>query len=122
MAADGLFPPGGALGPSGSEAGVVDYFDDMLAELLPKQRTLIRLLLVFIELVPMLVFLRLPLSRQSQEQREDTLARLGDSPIYVLRMTFQSLRTLIGIGYLASPEIAEATGAQPNLDPYGVAS
>lgn len=117
-AADALFPPGGAIRPSGSEAGVVAYFDEMLSELGPKQRNLIRLLIVFMELVPLFFLGRRRLSKQPLATRINTLAALNDSSLYFLRMTFQSLRTLIAIGYLACDEVAETTGAVANLDPF----
>ncbi len=117
-AADAMFPPGGAIAISGTDAGVVPYFDEMLAELGSKQRLLIRLLLVFVELVPVFFLQRARFSRQPLATRISTLAALADSPLFFLRTTFQSLRTLVGIGYLASEEVAAATGALPDLDPF----
>lgn len=117
-ASDAMFPRGGAIEASGSDAGVVAYFEQMLSEMPGKNRTLVRLLLVFIELSPLVFFLRLPFSRQREDERVSTLEALSSSPIYFLRITFQSLRTLISIAYLANDDVAQQVGAVPNLSPF----
>lgn len=117
-ASDAMFPRGGAIEASGSEAGVLDYFERMLAEMPPKNRALVRLLLVFIELSPLVFFFRLPFSRQGEDDRVATLEALATSPIYFLRITFQSLRTLVSIAYLANDDVARQVGAVPNLSPF----
>ena len=117
-ASDAMFPRGGAIEASGSDAGVVAYFEQMLGEMPGKNRVLVRLLLVFIELSPLVFFFSLPFSRQSEDQRVATLEALAQSPIYFLRITFQSLRTLVSIAYLANDDVARQVGAVPNLSPF----
>ncbi len=117
-ASDAMFPRGGAIAQSGSDAGVLAYFEGMLGEMSPKNRALVRLLLVFIQLAPPVFFLRAPFTWQGDEARVATLESLATSEIYFLRITFQSLRTLISIAYLADADVAAQVGAAPNLSPF----
>lgn len=117
-ASDAMFPRGGAIEASGSDAGVLAYFARMLTELPPKNRALVRLLLVFIELAPVVFFFKAPFSMQRDDDRVASLEALATSPIYFLRITFQSLRALVSIAYLANDDVARAVGAVPNLSPF----
>ncbi len=117
-ASDAMFPRGGAIEQSGSDAGVLDYFEKMLAEMPPKNRALVRLLLAFIQLSPLVFFFKAPFTWQRDDDRVATLEALSVSSIYFLRVTFQSLRALLSIAYLANDDVARQVGAVPNLSPF----
>lgn len=118
--ADAFFPRGGTLPPSATDAGAVAYFETMLSELPGRTRFLIRLLVLFVEIGPWAFNRKRRFSRQSPTDRVATLRSWEKSPIYFLRISFQSLRTLIAMAYLASEDVAARLGAVPNLDPFGL--
>ena len=117
-AADAFFPHGGSLAPSATEAGVVPYFSNLLAELPAGTRLLIRLLLRLVEHGPWLLGPARRFTRQTAEQRVATLRAWETSSLYFLRISFQSLRTLVGLAYLDNHDVARAVGALPNLAPF----
>jgi hypothetical protein len=117
--ADAMFPERGAMPLTGSEAGVVEYFDRHLAELPPDKRFQIRLLLFFIEHSPCI--LRPPSLRftaMKPSQQSAFLSALSLSRSYFLRVCFVSLRTLLCMAYLSHPDIAARIGSAPNLRPF----
>jgi hypothetical protein len=119
LAADALFPKGELFPLSGAEAGMGAYFDRYLERSQPVERLLIRLLLVFTELSPMLFGPRpLPFSRLRPDQRTAFLREAAQSRIYLRRVAFTSLRALMTMGYLASPLIAQRIGIAFNPDPF----
>jgi hypothetical protein len=117
-AADAFFPRGGALIPSGTDAGAVAYFSTFLAELPAGTRFMIRLLLRLVEHGPWVFGPARRFTRQSPEQRVATLRGWEKSRLYFLRISFQSLRTLIGLAYLGNDGVARSLGAMPNLAPF----
>jgi len=116
-AADALFPPGGPIAISGSEAGLVAYTDAYTGRVPAASRALIGLLFVFLEHAPW-VFgpTRRRFTRLSPEQRMAALARMATSPIYFRRVAFLSLRTILSMGYLAHPVVARRIGMLPPED------
>jgi hypothetical protein len=117
-AADAAFPAGGAIPPSGSEAGIVRHVDRWLGLLTRRNRVLIRLLFAFFEHATLLFpapgwdgFRRF--SRLRPEQRVALLEAWGTSRLRVRRLVFTSLRTLLTAGYFASPAVLRATGLAP---------
>lgn len=117
-AADAMFPRGGVLPISGSEAGVLRYINDSLVTSPSRIRLLLRLLFVFVEHGPWLINLRPRLTKQTQEQRVDTLRSWADSPLYFLRVTFTSLRTLVSLAYLSDTRVVQGIGATPDRAPF----
>lgn len=117
-AADAVFPPGGALPPSGTEAAVVGHLDGWLALLPRRNRVLIRLLVVSFEHAP-LVFPapgrggRRRFTALAPAQRAALLDEWGRSRLRVRRIAFASLRTLLTSAYFASPAVLRATGLAP---------
>jgi hypothetical protein len=117
-AADAAFPPGGAPLPSGREAGLVEHLDGWLALLPPRNRLLIRLLVVLFEHAT-LVFPapgrggRRRFTALSPEQRIALLDAWGRSGLRLRRIVFASLRTLLTSAYFASPAVLRATGLAP---------
>lgn len=116
--ADALFPRGGPIPLSGTEAGLVLYMDNNLRQLPASTRALVRLLFVFIEHGPWIFGPRPRFTRQSQEQRIATLEAMAVSRIYVARIAFLSMRTLLSMGYLANPSVAEQIGMVARPSPF----
>jgi hypothetical protein len=117
-AADAFFPRGGLLPVSGTEAGTLAYLSDTLRDAPPRTRFLMRLLFVFVEHGPWIFNLRARLTRQTPAQRVETLQAWADHPIYFLRVTFTSLRTLVSLAYLSNSRVVRAMGAEPNTAPF----
>ncbi|KYF82019.1 hypothetical protein BE20_33070 [Sorangium cellulosum] len=109
--ADALFPAGGPIPLSGTEAGLVEYMERYVARTPRPLRPYMRLLLHFVELSPCVFgprrarFTRLP-----QADRIAVLASMSQSCIYLRRVTFLSLRTMLSMGYLANEKVARAIG------------
>lgn len=118
-AAEAMFPRGGAIAESGVDAGVVAYFDDQIDHITQKNRRLIRLLLVFIELFPVF-FSRYArrFTRLSVEQQMRVLAAAGESRQYFFRLTFLSLRSLLCLGYFANAHVNAQLESTPNARPF----
>lgn len=119
--ADAFFPPGGPIPLSGSEAGVLRYFDRYLRRAQITQRVLMRLLLVFTELSPVLFGpRRRPFTRLSQRDRLRFLDEERSSRLYLRRVSFIGLRALMTMAYLSNDEVAARMGMVANTDPFGL--
>ncbi len=117
--ADTLFPPGGPIPISGTQAGLVAYFDRYVARLPDGQGVLIRLLLWFVEHGPW-VFGPRPTRFTSLLERDRlaVLEGMRTSPIYFRRIAFLSMRTILTMGYLAHPDVARAMRLRTDHDPF----
>ncbi|WP_437986406.1 gluconate 2-dehydrogenase subunit 3 family protein [Sorangium sp. So ce117] len=117
--ADALFPAGGPIPVSGTEAGLVEYVDRYVARTPRPLRPYMRLLFHFVELSPWVFgprrarFTRLP-----QADRIAVLASMAQSCIYLRRVTFLSLRTMLSMGYLANEKVAGAIGVACCATPF----
>jgi hypothetical protein len=119
--ADAFFPPGGPIPVSGTEAGLVRYFDGYVRRSEPFPRFMIRLLLVYAELEPLLFGPRhVRFTRLTQEERLAVLESAGLSSIYFRRVTFISMRAVMTMGYLAAPDVARAMRMISDPDPFGL--
>ncbi len=117
-AADALFPSGGPIPLSGTEAGVVPYLDANLARLPAKSRTLVRLLFILVEQGPWFFGpARRRFTRLSPKERGAELRRMQQSRLYLRRIAFLSLRTMLAMGYLANPRVAERIGIGASAHP-----
>ena len=119
--ADALFPPGGLFPLSGTEAGMIEYFDGYLRRCHGQEGLLLRLLLLATELSPF-VFgpRRAPFSKLSLADRTRSLQEAFKSRIYFRRVAFTSMRALMTMGYLSNRQVAEHMGFAPNADPFGL--
>jgi hypothetical protein len=109
--ADALFPPGGPIPLSGTEAGVVEYMERYVSRAPRAARSLIRLLFHIVEHGPWLFGpRRARFTRLAPEERCAALDRMARSPIYFRRVTFLSLRTMLSMGYLANDEVSRSIG------------
>lgn len=117
--ADALFPAGGPIPLSGTEAGLVEYVEHYVARTPRPLRPYMRLLFHFVELSPWVFgprrarFTRLP-----QADRIAVLASMSQSCIYLRRVTFLSLRTMLSMGYLANEKVARAIGVACCATPF----
>ncbi len=117
--AEVLLPAGGAIPVSGLDAGVVDYFDDMLSKVPPMTRVLLRGLLQLVEHSPTVYGpLKRPVTRLGAEDRRKVIARLMVSRSYLVRTAFLGLRTVLTIAYFGNEQVVRSVGATPNLDPF----
>jgi hypothetical protein len=117
--ADALFPAGGPIPISGTEAGLVRYMDRYLLRLPPLPRLLGRLLFHSVEHGPW-VFgpRRARFTRLRPEERRAVLYAMAESPFYFRRVSFLSMRTMMTMGYLAHPEVARALHIVPDATPF----
>lgn len=117
-ASDATFPEGGAIPPSGEQAGVPRHVDRFVAAQQPSTRLLMRLLFLLVEHAT-LVFPapgpggRRRFSSLSREQRVEVLEGWRSSPLFPRRLVFTSLRAILTMGYLADPEVTSLLGLTP---------
>lgn len=117
--ADALFPPGGPIPLSGTEAGLVEYMDGYLGGLPALPRLLGRLLFHSIEHGPWLFGpRRVRFTRLSHADRVAALRAMAESSMYFRRVSFLSMRAMMTMGYLAHPEVAKTMGVVQNLAPF----
>jgi hypothetical protein len=119
---EALFPAGGAVTPSGTEAGVAHYIDRLVAVSQPQQRRLMRALFFLIEHATLLFpapgglsGLR-RFSSLDPEQRIAVVESWQRSNLLPRRIVFTSLRALCTLGYLADPTVLRAL----QLAPYAI--
>jgi len=119
-AADALFPPGGAVPPSGVDAGVPAWCDRWLGQLPAPTRALVRALFALMEHAT-LVF-PAPgwdgwrrFSSLAPAQREVVLERWRKSRWFARRLAFTSLRAIVTQGYFADPTVLRTLSLAPRL-------
>jgi hypothetical protein len=117
-AGDAIFPPGGALPISGTDAGVVAHVDRYVGALSTRSRVLIRLLLFLVEHAT-LVFAApgwdgiRRFSKLSLAQRTAVLEDWSRSRLALRRTVFQSLRAVLSMAYFSDPAVLRAIGLAP---------
>lgn len=117
--ADALFPPGGPIPLSGTEAGLVAYMDAYVGGLPPLPRLLGRLLFHSVEHAPLLFGpRRARFTRLCPEERIEALRLMAESSLYFRRVSFLSMRAMMTMGYLANSRVAESIRMRQNLAPF----
>jgi hypothetical protein len=118
--ADALFPAGGAIEPSGIEAGVAGYVDRLVTASQPRQRLLMRALFFLIEHATLLFpapggisGLR-RFSSLSPAQRTASIEAWQTSGLFARRLVFTTLRAICTLGYLADPAVLRALRLAPH--------
>ncbi len=103
-----MFPSGGSL-PSGEDAGIVAYFDNMMDEVPKRQRLLMRLLFIFLE-HGALVFgpVHKRVTRMSVDECVLVFRAWENSNFYFRRISFLSLRTLMTMAYFGADSVSDA--------------
>lgn len=124
-AANATFPAGGALPPSGGEAGIPAYVDRWLALLHGRIRLLLRLLFVLLEHATLIFPApgrggRRRFSALSAEQQVAALEGWRTSRLYPRRMVFASLRAVLTMGYFAHPAVLRQLRMAPLAIPTPV--
>ena len=114
------YPPGGAIGPSGLEAGLPEHVDRFLVAEPAAQRRLMRLLFFLLE-HGTIVF---PaggyggtrrFSSLSPEQQVAYLRGWQRSSLFPRRLVFTSLRAILTMGYFADPAVLRELGLAPRV-------
>jgi hypothetical protein len=117
--ADALFPAGGPIPLSGTEAGLVRYMDGYLRRMPAQSRALARLLWVFTEHGPWIFGpKRRRFTRLLPAERAAVLDDMRTSRIYFRRIAFLSLRTMLTMGYLANGDVATRMGMVSARNPF----
>lgn len=109
-ACEAMFPPGGAIAPSGREAGVPDYVDGYVAAVPSGTGRLMRLLFLLVEQATLVFPAPGPGGRRrfsdlTVEQRVASLESWRTSGLFPRRLVFASLRAILCMGYLADPAV-----------------
>ncbi len=119
--ADAFFPPVGPIPVSGTEAGLVEYFDRYMERSGGRTAFLMRLLILFTDLSPIVFgggWKRFPhLCRAKQIQH---LQQASISSVYIRRVSFVSLRALMTMAYLSNDEVARHMNMRHDPDPFGM--
>lgn len=103
--AEAILPAGGVM-PSAEDAKVVPYLERLVSRLPRRQRVLIRLLFVFIEHGSLLFGpVRRRVTRQSIDERRVTFGGWERSDLYLRRVSFLSLRSLLTIAYFGDARV-----------------
>lgn len=117
--ADALFPPGGPIPLSGTQAGLVAYMDRYLSGLPALPRLLGRLLFHSIEHGPWIFGpRRVRFTRLTHAERVAVLHEMFESSLYFRRVSFLSMRAMMTMGYLANPEVAKTMRMVADLSPF----
>jgi hypothetical protein len=117
-AGDALYPPGGPVPPSGSDARVAARLDAYLGIVPPRMRRLMRLLFVLVEHATLLFPAPPPrgwrrFSSLSPAQRSAALEGWRRSRLVPRRIVFTSLRALLTNAYLGDPVVLAHLGLSP---------
>lgn len=117
-AADALYPAGGAVPPSGTEAGVPSHADRYVGAVDPRTRLLMRLLFFLVEHATVFFPAPAPLGRRrfsalSHDQRVAVLEGWRASRYFPRRLVFTSLRAILTMGYFADPAVLRELGLAP---------
>jgi hypothetical protein len=115
--ADTMFPPGGPIAVSGTEAGLVAYVAAYAAALPWLRRFLVWMLFLFIQLSPF-VFgpRRARFTRLSPDERLIVLQQMAVSATYFRRVSFLSMRAIMTMGYFACPRVTARIMRVPDND------
>lgn len=122
-AADAMFPAGGAITPSGTEADLTGYIDRLMAESHPRIRLLMHLLFFLVEHAT-LIFAspgrrgRRRFSSLAADQQVAALDGWAGSALFPRRLVFNSLRATLTLGYFADPAVLR----QLDLAPFEIES
>ena len=117
-AAQAMYPPGGAIPPSGLDAGIPGYVDRLMAASHPRIRLLLHLLIFTVEHATLVFWAPgytgwRRFSALTSGQQVAVLDAWARSPIFFRRLVFTSLRTLCTLGYFAHPPVQRQLSVAP---------
>ena len=119
--ADTFFPPAGPIPVSGTEAGLLEYFDAYVRNSDRLQATLIHLLLTFTDMSPLLFGPRFArFSNLSDDDKLTFLQGAFTSNIYFRRISFVSIRAVMTMAYLSNDAVAKVMEMDNQTDPFGI--
>jgi hypothetical protein len=115
---EAMFPPGGHIRSSGLDADLPAYIDRWMAVSQRRVRLSMHLLFFFVEHATLLFPApgrrrRRRFSSLSLEQRVAVLEAWGGSRLYLRRLIFMSLRSILTMGYFAHPPVLRQLGVAP---------
>jgi hypothetical protein len=115
---EAMFPPGGHIRSSGLDADLPAYIDRWMAVSQRQVRLLMHLLFFFVEHATLLFPApgrrrRRRFSSLGLEQRVAVLGAWGESGLYLRRLVFMSLRSILTMGYFAHPPVLRQLGVAP---------
>ncbi len=117
-ASDTLYPAGGPIPPSGSQAGIPGYIDAYLDRVPAHMRLLMRCLFFLVEHASFFLWAPGPrgwrrFSSLEPARRQAVLESWRTSRLFPRRLVFTSLRALLTMGYFGSPEVLRTLGLAP---------
>jgi hypothetical protein len=122
-AAAAMFPRGGAITPSGTDADLTGYVDRLMTVSHPRIRLLLHLLFFLVEHAT-LVFAapgrrgRRRFSSLAEDQQVAALDGWAESALFARRLVFNSLRATLTLGYFGYPPVLRQLGLAPfQIDP-----
>jgi hypothetical protein len=115
---EAMFPPGGHIHSSGLDAELPAYIDRWMAVSPRRVRLLMHSLFFFVEHATLLFPApgrrrRRRFSSLDLEQRVAVLGAWGESNLYLRRLVFMSLRSILTMGYFAHPPVLRQLGVAP---------
>jgi hypothetical protein len=117
-AAEAMFPPGGAIPDSGLEANVPAYIDRLIVVSHPRIRLLMHLLMHLVEHATLIFPAKgrggmRRFSSLRGDQQVAVLDAWAESSIFLRRLAFVSLRSILTMGYFNHPRVARRLGLAP---------
>ena len=118
---EAMLPPGGHIDSSGLDANLPAYVDRWMAASQPRIRVLMHLLFFLIEHATLIFPPPGPRPRRrfsslSLDQRIAALDAWGESGLYLRRLAFVSLRSILTMGYFYHPPVLR----QLDVAPYAI--
>ncbi|MFK7929874.1 MAG: hypothetical protein AB8H79_16900 [Myxococcota bacterium] len=112
--AETMFPEGDARRVSVEDAKIVEYLDDLFAEIEPRERIMMRSLFALVEVQSLVFSFKRPslFSRASPEVRSKNLAGWDKSRLYYRRLVFQAIRSLMLWAYVDNPDVEQSIGVE----------
>jgi len=115
---EAMFPPGGHIPASGVDANLPDYIDRWMSVSSKQTRVLMHLLYFLIEHATVIFPApgragRRRFSALDFDQRVAVLQGWGESSLYLRRLVFVSLRSILTMGYFAHPPVLRKLGVAP---------
>jgi hypothetical protein len=115
---EAMFPPGGHIPSSGLDADLPDYIDRWMSVSGTQTRVLMHLLFFLIEHATVIFPApgragRRRFSALDFDQRVAVLEGWGESGLYLRRLVFVSLRSILTMGYFAHPPVLRQLGVAP---------
>lgn len=106
-----IFPPGGAIAPSGEDVGVSRFLDSGLSEFPVSLRFGLRALLLALEFAPLIFMLKFArFSRMNDADRERYLGMWQGHGFFWIRAAIIMLKSICCLSYYADERVREAIG------------